>query len=148
MFGILGRLVLAVIGMVLVEQLYRNVHPQQRWGIKFLCLGLGGMFACDFYLYSDALLFRRVNDDIWAARGVVNALVVPLLAVATARNPAWSLDVFVSRRIVFHSTAMLGAAVYLLVMAARRLLHPLLRRQLGGGAAGDVPVRRRCCCSS
>ena len=117
MFGIFGRLVLAVIGMVLVEQLFRNVHPQQRWGVKFLCLGLGGMFACDFYLYSDALLFRRVSEDIWAARGVVNALAVPLLAVATARNPRWSLDVSVSRHIVFHSTAMLGAAVYLLVMA-------------------------------
>ena len=117
-FVILGRLVLAVIGIVLVEQLYRNVQPQQRWGIKFLCLGLGGMFAYDFYLYSDALLFQRVNADIWAARGVVNAMVVPLLAVATARNPKWSLDVSVSRRILFHSTAMLGAAVYLLAMAA------------------------------
>jgi len=117
-FGILGRLVLAVIGIVLVEQLYRNVQPQQRWGIKFLCLGLGGMFAYDFYLYSDALLFQRVNAAIWDARGAVNAMVVPLLAVATARNPKWSLDVAVSRRILFHSTAMLGAAVYLLAMAA------------------------------
>ena len=118
MFGILVRLLLAITGMVLVEQLYRNLHPQQRWGIKFLCLGLGGMFACDFYLYSDALLFRQINNDIWAARGVVNALVVPFLAVAAARNPKWSLDIFVSRRVLFHSTAMLGAAVYLLVMAA------------------------------
>ena len=118
MFEMLSHLALAVIGMVLVEQLYRNVRPQQRWGIKFLCLGLGGMFACDFYLYSDTLLFRHVNDDIWAARGVVNAIIVPLLAVATARNPKWSLDIFVSRRILFHSAAMLGAAVYLLGMAA------------------------------
>ena len=118
MLSMLGHVVLAVIGMVLVEQLFRNVHPQQRWGIKFLCLGLGGMFAYDLYLYSDTLLFRQVNEDIWAARGVVNALVVPLLAVATARNPKWSLDVSVSRRMVFHSTAMLGAAIYLLVMAA------------------------------
>jgi len=117
-FGILGRLVLALIGIVLVEQLYRNVQPQLRWGIKFLCLGLGGVFAYDFYLYSDALLFQRVNADIWAARGAVNAMVVPLLAVATARNPKWSLDVSVSRGILFRSTAMLGAAVYLLVMAA------------------------------
>jgi len=117
-FGILGRLVLAVIGIVLVEQLYRNVQPQQRWGIKFLCLGLGGVFAYDFYLYSDALLFQRVSADIWAARGVVNAMVVPLLAVATARNPKWSLDVSVSRGILFRSTALLCAAVYLLVMAA------------------------------
>ena len=118
LFGIVSRLLLAITGMVLVEQLYRNVHPQQRWGIKFLCLGLGGMFACDFYLYSDTLLLRQVNHDIWAARGVVNAFVVPLLAVASARNPRWSLDVFVSRQVLFHSTAMLGAAVYLLVMAA------------------------------
>ena len=43
--AILSRVVMAVIGMVLVEQLYRNVNSQQRWGIKFLCLGLGGMFA-------------------------------------------------------------------------------------------------------
>ena len=118
MFRILSRLLLAIIGMVLVEQIYRNVNPQQRWGIKYLCLGLGGIFVCDFYLYSDALLFRRVSEDIWAARGVVNALVVPLLAVATARNPKWSLDIFVSRGILFHSTAMLGSAAYLLVMAA------------------------------
>jgi putative PEP-CTERM system histidine kinase len=115
---ILSRLVLALIGISLVEQLYRSIEPQQRWRIKFLCLGLGGMFAYDFYLYSDALLFQRVNADIWTARGVVNAMVVPLLAVAAARNPKWSIDIAVSRHILFHSTAMLGAAVYLLVMAA------------------------------
>ena len=118
MLDILSRLALAVTGLVLVEQLYFNVHPQQRWGIKFLCLGLGGMFAFDFYLYSEALLFRSINVDIWAARGLVNAFVVPLLAVSTARNPRWSLEVSVSRRIVFHSTAILGASAYLVVMAS------------------------------
>ena len=61
--GVYIRLMLALSGLVLIEQLYRNVAPQQRWGIKFLCLGLGGIFAFDFYLYSDALLFRRVNPD-------------------------------------------------------------------------------------
>ena len=116
-FVILSRVVLAVIGMVLVEHLYRNANSQQRWGIKFLCLGLGGMFACDFYLYADNLLLRRVNNDIWAARGVVNVLIVPLLALAAARNPKWSLDIFVSRGIIFHSTALFGAAAYLLGMA-------------------------------
>src|SRR5687767_1770126 len=49
--AILAHLAMAVTGLVLVEQLYRNVHPQQRWGMKFLCLGLGAIFACDFYLY-------------------------------------------------------------------------------------------------
>jgi putative PEP-CTERM system histidine kinase len=116
-FGVYARLALAIAGLVLVEQLYRNVPPQQRWGIKFLCLGLGGIFASDFYLYSDTLLFRRVDVDIWAARGVIDAVAVPFLAVATARNPTLAMDVTISRRVVFHSAAMLGAAGYLLVMA-------------------------------
>lgn len=114
---ILTRLVYAVIGMALVEQLFRNARAERRWAIKYLCVGLGGMFAYDFYLYSDAMLFKHVDSNLWMARGVVNALIVPFLAVSTARNPQWSIDVFVSRRIVFHTVTLIGAGVYLLVMA-------------------------------
>ena len=112
------RLLLAVLGMLLVEQWYRNTPPLKRWGIKFACLGVGGLFAYDFYLYSDALLFREINDDIWAARGVVDALCAPLLAVSAARNPGWALGLSVSRQMLFRSAALLGSAIYLLAMAA------------------------------
>ena len=118
MTGITGRVMMALMGMILVEQFYRNTPAKQRWGIKYICLGVGGVFAYDFYLYSDAMLFRHVNPEIWAARGVVNALIVPLIAVSAARNPQWSLEISMSRRILFHSAALFGAAVYLLVMAA------------------------------
>lgn len=118
MIGIVGRVTMAVIGMILVEQLYRNTPPNERWGIKYLCLGIGGMFAYDFYLYSDAMLFRHVNPEIWTARGIVNALIVPLIAVSAARNPQWSLGISVSRRLLFHSVTLLGTATYLLAMAA------------------------------
>ena len=119
-FGIdiLGRIVLAVSGMVLIEILYRNTVPDQRWGIKFLCLGAGGMFAYDFYLYSDAMLFKHIDVEIFAARGIVNALVVPLIVVSAARNSTWSLEVAVSRRMIFHSATLLSAGVYLMLMAA------------------------------
>ena len=112
------RLALAVLGMLLVEHLYRGTPPGARWGIKFACLGMGALFAYDFYLYSDALLFRRVNAEIWAARGAVNALSVPLLALAVARNPVWTAGLSLSRQIMFRSAAMLGSALYLLAMAA------------------------------
>lgn len=118
MTGIMGRVVLAVIGMLLVEQLYRNTPAKERWNIKFACLGIGGIFAYDFYLYSDAMLFRYVNTDIWSARGAVNALAVPLIAVSAARTAHWSLAISISRRIVFHSAALFGSATYLLAMAA------------------------------
>jgi putative PEP-CTERM system histidine kinase len=112
-----GRVAVAVIGMLLVEQLYRNTPQQERWAIKFVCLGVGGLFVYDFYLYSDAMLFHALNAEIWAARGMVNALAVPLIAVSAARNPKWSLEIAVSRRVIFHSAAVVGSALYLLLMA-------------------------------
>lgn len=116
-FQLCGHVGLALIGLVLVEQYFRNIRTDLRWRIKFLCFALGGMFAYDFYLYSDALLFQRINPDLWLARGAVSALLPPLFIVSAARNPQWSVDVFVSRQVVFHSATLLGAGIYLLLMA-------------------------------
>lgn len=116
--SVVGLIAQSLLGLALIEQLYRNASDTQRWAIKYFCLGLGALFAYDFYLYSEGLLFKQINETVWTARGIANALVVPLLAVSAARNPDWSLDVFVSRRMVFHTTSLLGAGVYLLLMAA------------------------------
>ena len=111
------EVLLPVAGLVLVEQVYRNTPWEHRWGVKFLCLGVGGMFAYDFFFFADALLFKRVDPEIWLARGAANALVVPLIAVSAARNPQWSLDLFVSRKVVFHTTSLVAAGIYLLIMS-------------------------------
>jgi len=116
--SIVGRVMLAVIGMLMVEQLYRNTPASDRWSIKFACMGIGGLFAYDFYLYSDAMMFRVINPEIWTARGAVNALTMPLIALSAARNPKLSLGLSVSRRVVFHSVALFGSAIYLLAMSA------------------------------
>ncbi|MBK4734317.1 XrtA/PEP-CTERM system histidine kinase PrsK [Noviherbaspirillum pedocola] len=118
LFNYVGRVCFAVIGMLLVEQLYRSTPPEERWAVKFACFGIGGLFVYEFYLYSDAMLFHALNAEIWAARGLVNALAVPLIAVSAARNPRWSMEISVSRRVVFHSVTVFGSALYLLLMAA------------------------------
>lgn len=115
--GLAGLLGVAVTGLLFIEQIYRRVVPDQRWGIKHLCLGLGVVFAFDFYLYADALLLGRFSEPVWLARGLVDALAVPLLAVSAARNPTWALDVGVSRRIVVDSLVLTGTGIYLLLMA-------------------------------
>jgi putative PEP-CTERM system histidine kinase len=117
-FGFLGHVLLTVSGLFLVENLYRNTRPEQRWGIKFLCLGIGGIFAYEFYLYAQALLFRQLDMSLWSARGAVYALVAPLMGISVARNPQWSLNVFISRKFVFHTVTLLVAGGYLLLMAA------------------------------
>jgi putative PEP-CTERM system histidine kinase len=105
------------IGLAIIEQLYRNTSIRHRNAIKYLCIGAGGIFAFDFYLYADALLFRAIDRQLWEARGLINLVMVPLLAIAAARNKNWALNIFVSRDIVLNSTAILGGGLYLLVMA-------------------------------
>ena len=113
-----ARVGAAVLGMLLVEQLYRNKPDNERWAIKFACLGIGAMFAYDFYMYSDAMLFHVINRDIWTARGAVNALTVPLIAISVSRSDQWSSQLAVSRRVMFHSAALFGSAIYLLLMGS------------------------------
>ena len=115
--AITGHVFLALIGLAIIEQLFRNTSVRHRGAIKYLCIGAGGIFAFDFYLYADALLFRAIDRQLWEARGVINLIMVPLLAIAAARNKNWSLNIFVSRDIVLNSTAILGGGLYLLVMA-------------------------------
>ena len=111
------ELSLAVVGLIVVEQVYRNTPWEHRWGIKYLCLGVGGLFAFDFFFFADALLFRRIDPSLWLARGGASAFSVPLIAVAVARNPQWSFDLFVSRKVVFHTTTLVAAGAYLLLMS-------------------------------
>jgi len=115
--GIAGKVILALIGLAIIEQLFRNTSARHRWATKYLFFGAGGIFAYDFYLYADALLFRSIDQSLWQARGVVHMIAVPLLAIASARNKSWSLNIFVSRDIILNSTAILIGGFYLLAMA-------------------------------
>ncbi len=111
------NILMPVIALLIIEQIYRNLHPDKRWGMKYLFLGLGSLFIYDFYLYADALLLHNINRDLWQARGIINALSVPLIAISVARNRDWSIDIFVSRTVVFHSTTLLASGIYLLLMS-------------------------------
>jgi putative PEP-CTERM system histidine kinase len=114
---IVGNVLLALIGLMMIEHLFRSTPMAQRWSVKFLYVGLGFVFVFDFYLYTDALLLKQIDFDIWAARGFVNTMVVPLIAVSAARNLDWELEVFVSRSFVFRTTVLFLAGSYLLAMA-------------------------------
>lgn len=107
-----------VMAMLLLEQLYRNTLPEQRWGIKFMCLGLLGLFIFDFYMFAEAVLFNAVDPALFQARGAINALAVPLIAWSVTRNPALVVRLSLSRRALFHSASLLAAGIYLLLMAA------------------------------
>jgi putative PEP-CTERM system histidine kinase len=111
------RLGFAVGNILLLENLYFNTPPETRWHINLLCVALGGVFVYDLLLYSDALLFHRISQSLFAARAPVTAIAAPLIAIAAARNRDWSVDIHVSRDVVFHSATLVLSGIFLLGLA-------------------------------
>jgi len=116
-FYLICLTILSIMGLALVEQVMRNTHKDRLWNIKFLCLAIGSMFAYDFFMFSDALLFNQIEESLLVARGFVQIFIVPLLFITISRNPVWRLKLNISRRVVFHTGTLVISGFYLLLMA-------------------------------
>lgn len=127
-----GGLLLALFGLVLIEQLYRNSSAEARWSLKPLVLGVGGIFAYDLFLYSQSVLLDTIDVTTWIARGVVNLAFVPMVAIAARRNTDWEMRIFVSRQVVFYSTTLIAVGLYLLLMSFGGYLIVLYGGSWGG----------------
>ncbi len=112
-----SQLAWAVIGLLLVEQVFRNQGGHSRWGAKPLCLGLGCLFVFDVYLYSQAMMFGVFDADVLSARSLVHAITVPLLLMASRRDAHWLARVQVSKTAAFYSASLLLIGLYLLFIA-------------------------------
>ncbi len=131
-----GSLLLAIAGLVLVEQVARNTASRQRWSLKYIWLSVGVLFGWDLCLYSIAMLHGSLAAVFWTDRGFLNALLAVLLAVSVSRIQEWDSAAFLSPRIIFFSATLLGTALYVLVMAAGSYWV----RRVGGswGEAGQL----------
>lgn len=117
-FLLLGKLGLVLCLLVLIEHLLRSTSSSDRWQVKYVALGLGGVYVFEFYIHAEALMLGGMAQHLLDARGYIFALMAPLIAISAARNPRWELDVFVSRGVVFQGVTLMAAGVYLVVMAA------------------------------
>lgn len=115
---LLCSMALPVLGLVLIEQLLRNLPEGALWNAKPLCLGLGAVFLFDLYIFSQAVLFHSLDADAADIRGAVRALVVPLLLLSSVRHKSWLTKMRLSRTAAFHSATLLLAGAYLLFMSA------------------------------
>jgi putative PEP-CTERM system histidine kinase len=127
-----GGIALPVVGLVVLEQIYRNADGTGQRALRPLVLGLGGILVFDLFMYSESSLVHAISAEAWGARGFIDALCLPMLAIAANRNPSWSLEVFVSRQVVFYTTTFTAVGLYLLGVSAGGYLLALL-----GGAYGE-----------
>lgn len=116
-WALFAAMALPVCGLVLVEQLFRNIARNGRWGAKPLCLGLAGLFAYDIYIHSQAVLFGSFDEDAFGIRAGIHTLAVPLLLIAARRQGEWRARLQVSHRAAFFSATLLLAGAYLVFVA-------------------------------
>ena len=110
-------MVLALGGLIMVEQLFRNLPEDSLWSAKPVCLALAAIFIFDLYIFSQGVLFKGLDADALRARPFVHALMVPLLWLATTRHRNWIDKIRVSRKVVFHSATLVLTGLYLLFIA-------------------------------
>ena len=103
--------------LVILEQLYRGATPQAKKSILPLIIALGSITVFDFVLYAQATMVGGIDFDFWYSRGYISALAVPLLLISTRRVKEGSVRIFISRRVVFYSSMLMIAGLYLLLMA-------------------------------
>nr|WP_145546234.1 XrtA/PEP-CTERM system histidine kinase PrsK [Variovorax boronicumulans] len=115
---LLGAMALPVFALFLLEQVYRNVTDDVRWSLKPLCLGLAGTFLFDLYVFSQAVLFSRPDLDAMSVRGLLHAVLVPLMWLSMSGRSDWVGKVRVSRTAIFHSATLVLAGAYLIFISA------------------------------
>lgn len=131
-----AMMLLLVVGLLLLENLYRNAGADQRWGTRYLCLGISLFFVYDFFFYAESLLFKRFDIELADARPYVTGVAGPLIALSLARVRFWAFDLHVSRQVVFHSATLVGAGTYLIAMS----VVGYWIRQFGGEAGPAFQV--------
>ncbi len=135
-FAYIAPLILVIGVLVAAEQWFKNIAVEQRWPVKFLLISVCILFGYDFLLYSEALLFKRIDVEFWQARGFVAAMAAPLIAVSVSRSRNWNRELRISRQAVFFTTTILLSGLYLLVMS----LVGYYLRWFGSGVGNAVQI--------
>jgi putative PEP-CTERM system histidine kinase len=145
--GQIALLAFAVLGLVLVDSFRGSCKGSELWAVKHLLIGLGGLFAYDLFVSSEALLLRQIGEATRLAQPLVAAMIAPLLAVAAHRLRDLRIALPISRQLVLQTTGLLLSGFYLLAVAGAGFLLRALGMQWGaalqlvfGFAAGLVLV--------
>lgn len=103
--------------IVHLEQLFRNASSKAKWALWPLVVALGTASIFEFVMYAQAYMVNQLEFVLWYIRPLFMLISIPFLLISTRRMKDWSVNVFVSRHVVFYSSMLLIAGGYLLVMA-------------------------------
>ena len=98
-----------------LEPSIRNSYGSARWRVKYLVLGLGGVFMIRFYLLSQSLLIPVMRAESLRAGVLTLAVGFAFVVVGLVQTKALGADLAVSRHFVYRSIAVGVAGGYLVL---------------------------------
>ncbi len=127
-------LVSGVLILMNLEKTFRNAVGHSRWQIKFMVLGLAGIFGVRIYTDSQVVLFHQLNANF----EIVNALALLLACIMIGRSLAragmFEIDLYLSRSVIYNSFTVLVVGVYFIAVG---VIAKLIYYFQG---AGNLPV--------
>lgn len=110
------RMMTAIGGLMLAHNLYGSAAPAGRARIALLMGALAAMWTYDLNLYAIAYAAMDRADELYALRGVMMAMLAPIIALGLQRGGAGQLRL--SRAATFRSLSIVAVGLYVMVLAA------------------------------
>ena len=124
----------SILVLMNLERTFRNTTGHLRWQVKFMIVGVAGLFAARIYTDSLAVLFRVVNTDLCVINAGALIFASILMARAAARTERMELDIYISHSLLHSSFTVLLVGVYFIGVG----LLAWLARSFGG--AWSLPL--------
>lgn len=115
---VIQGIVFAIVALLNVEQLYRNVQTIRL--LKLLCLNLAAIFIYDVYFFSQSLVQPELNPGFFQIRAVliiVTSVFMGVAAITLNQTQDQTARLSLSRPVVFYTTSLTLAGSLLAVIA-------------------------------
>ncbi len=115
-YAVILQVVLTVGLLIGLESCLRTSSGTVRWRIKYLLLGLGGIFLARFFFLSQALLFRVLLASYLTAEAATLLAGVLVIAGSLVRDRFLGGSLTLSRQVLYRSVVASVLGLYLLAV--------------------------------
>jgi hypothetical protein len=115
-FMSVATIAFSVVLLFLLIRIYQKADKDVSRSSRYLLISLGSVFLYDLISFSLELSNSWPQENLLTIRGLIGVISIPFLVLSARYNRSWSIDIFISRHVVFYSTTFLAVGLYFLTM--------------------------------
>ncbi len=104
----------SVMSIISLETTLKSSSGLDKWNIKYLLIGVGGILAINVFYYSHALLYRSIDMNLLPVRSGIILVSILFIAYSLLKQNVMDVEIRVSRSIFYRSLSVLIVGGYLL----------------------------------